>query len=130
MRTIIKRAILYLSLIAAGALVGWGVNRMMWPHDTSFVGRTVTVSWGDGKYGPAFYGAWVHTEPSGRGFSVHLWVCIGPGNPMWYDVGELGWVPTHADAVRDWGKVTWREEGLYVGTGDYFVPRTKIESHR
>ena len=52
---------------------------------------------------------------------------------MWHDSGELAWVPTHEAAVKEWGTITWRDDGLHVGTGgpgDYFLPRKRLESHR
>jgi hypothetical protein len=133
-RTTWRRVILALALVAAGLLSGSGIAWIVLsPDDTAFVGRTVSVSWGDGKYGPAFYGAWVYLEKSRGGFSVRLRVQIGPGHPMWHDAEELGWVATHEAAVKEWGTITWREEGLYVGTGgpgDFFLPRARLESHR
>lgn len=133
-RTRGRRIVLPLALVGAGLLAGGGISWIVLsPADTAFVGKTVTVRWGDGRYGPAFYGAWVYAEPSKGGLSVRLRIQIGPNNPVWHDSGELGWVSTHEAAVREWGTIAWREEGLYVGSGgpcDYFLPRKRLESHR
>jgi hypothetical protein len=117
----------------AGILVGGWASWTFFQDDTAMVQRTVALSWGDGKYGPAFYGAWVYLEPDGGGFSVRGRVWIGPGNDYFHDCGELGRAATHEEAVRRWGTITWRPEGLSIGSGkpdDYFLPRAKLESHR
>jgi hypothetical protein len=116
----------FLSALCVGFLVGVGVG---W-YDSS---QTLAMQWGDGKYGASFYGAEVYVKPSGKGYSVRGRVQIGPGNPYFHDCGELGWVSNHGEAVKRWGRITWKEEGLYIGRGDaddYFLPRKTIESHR
>ena len=92
----------------------------------------VAVNWGDGKYGKAFYGAYVTLEPLAAGYSVKAFVSIGRGNGMFHDCGELGRVATDTEAVAKWGKIEWLEDGLHIGTGTnaYFLPRAKLESHR
>lgn len=95
------------------------------------MGRTIAVSWGDGKYGKAFYGAQVYLVPRENGFSVRARVMID-GAHHWHDCGELGAVETRAQAVARWSQVDWRPEGLYIGAGEnrHFTPRARIESHR
>ena len=94
--------------------------------------RVVAMSWDDGKYGPAFYGAHVYLEPMASGRSVRARVFIGRGNDYFHDCGELGRVATDADAVARWGRIEWREDGLHIGTGTnhYFLARAQLESHR
>ncbi|MEY4918746.1 MAG: hypothetical protein RL616_2659 [Verrucomicrobiota bacterium] len=94
--------------------------------------RLVVVSWGDGKYGPAFYGAYVYIEPITNGYSVQARVEIGRGSPYFQDCGELGKVQTDAEAVARWGMIEWRVDGLHIGNGtnQYFLPRYQLESGR
>jgi hypothetical protein len=94
--------------------------------------QLVAVSWGDGRYGPAFYGAYVSAVPSDGGYSVRAHVKIGRGSWMIHDCGELGRVRTSEEAVARWGKVEWRDDGLHIGTGSdqYFLARKDLESHR
>ncbi len=92
----------------------------------------VAVSWGDGKYGKAFYGAYVLLEPVAGDYSVKAFVNIGRGNGMFHGCGELGRVATAEEAVAKWGKIDWQDDGLHIGTGTnaYFLPRAKLEAHR
>jgi hypothetical protein len=94
--------------------------------------RLVAVSWGDGKYGPAFYGAFVYLVSEGGGYSVRARVALGRGNDSFHECGELGKVRTDEDAVARFGRVVWRNEGLYIGQpgGEYFLPRAHLERHR
>lgn len=90
------------------------------------------MSWGDGKYGPAFYGAQVYLKPLSSGHAVYALVHIGRGNDMFYDCGKLGEVRTDAEAVSRWGCIRWAEDGLHIGCGpdEFFLPRATLESHR
>lgn len=91
------------------------------------------MNWGDGKYGKGFHGACVYLEPISDGYCVQAQVLIGRNNGMSLDCGELGRVKEDAEAVSKWGKITWRPDGLYIGTGgvdDFFLPRQKLEAHR
>lgn len=94
--------------------------------------RVVAIKWGDGKYGPSFYGAHVYLEPASSGYSVRARVYIGRGNGYFHDCGELGKVQTDSEAVARWGMINWKEDGLHIGSGqsEYFLSRAKIESHR
>ena len=94
--------------------------------------RVVAMSWGDGKYGAAFYGAQVYLEPQAIGYSVRAQVFLGRGNRCFHDCGELGSVATDAEAVARWGTIEWQAEGLQIGTGvdRYFLPRAQFENHR
>ena len=90
------------------------------------------MSWGDGKYGSAFYGAHVYLEPTSNGYSVQARVYIGRGNDYFHDCGELGTAQSDSEAVTKWGKIDWREDGLHIGnsTNEFFLPRAKLESYR
>jgi hypothetical protein len=130
----LKRVSALLGLLLVGLLLGfaagWVVGR---EAGRNALQQTVAISWGDGKYGPAFYGAQVFLEPLQMGYSVRARVHLGPGNDHFHDCGELGGVGSHAEAVARWGTITWKPEGLYVGTGrpdDYFLPRGQFEAHR
>jgi len=120
-----------ISLAVAGVAfaAAWGLAALyFWKK----VDNIVTMSWGGGKYGPAFYGARVYLEPKSPGYSVRAMVHIGRGNDMFHDCGELGTVTNGAEAVAKWGQITWAEDGLHIGTGTnaYFLPRAKLERHR
>ena len=115
--------------LLVGFIVGWirassvGATRLE---------RVVAMSWGNGKYGPSFYGAHVYLEPASSGYSVRARVYIGRGNDYFHDCGELGTAQTDSEAVARWGTIDWREDGLHIGSGtnQYFLARAKIESHR
>jgi hypothetical protein len=121
-----------LSLVCAaflGLLAGWilanGVNETR-------LERIIAIKWGDGKYGPAFYGAHVYLEPAGGGYSVRACVYIGRGAQYFHDCGVLGTAKSDAEAVARWGAIDWRADGLRIGTGadEYFLPRAELENHR
>lgn len=86
------------------------------------------MSWGDGKYGKAFYGAQVYVEPVGSRFTVRAQVHIGHGNSLYKDCGVLGTEDSLSEAVQKWGKIDWQPDGLHVGS--YFLPRFQLETHR
>jgi hypothetical protein len=116
--------------VAVGGFVGWVVG---YQQASDKVHQIVAMSWGDGKYGPAFYGTEVYLNPIDEGFSVRGRVWIGRGNPMYHDIGELGVVQNAEDATKKWGDITWSDAGLTIGPGDpmpYFLSRQKLESHR
>jgi hypothetical protein len=98
--------------------------------------QLVAVSRGDGRYGPAFYGAYVYYEPRADGqLDVKLSVRIGRSNPQHsyeHDPRTLGLARDPADAVTRWGLITWTDAGLSVGTGSdaYRFPRNELERHR
>ncbi len=135
---------LLLAVLVAGILLGWGLKLLTEFHlridapgisierDAPDMSKLVAVSWGDGKYGKAFYGAFVYLESADGGQSVKAQVQIGRGNPMYHECGELGRVATAEEAVAKWGRIEWLEDGLHIGTGTnaYFLPRAKLEAHR
>ena len=94
--------------------------------------QLLAVAWGDGKYGPGFYGAYVFLEPALTGYRVRARVAIGRGNGMFHDCGEIGQSPSHEDAVARFGTIEWSAAGLGIGPGPprYFLPRTELERHR
>jgi hypothetical protein len=128
-----KRFITYLIVatiaLLVGFIVGWILANSV---SATRLERVVAMSWGDGKYGSAFYGAHVFLEPRKSGYSVRARVHIGRGNDYFHDCGELGTVQTDAEAVARWGKIEWREDGLHIGNGTnhYFLARAEMESHR
>lgn len=98
-------------------------------------GRMIAFAWGDGKYGPAFYGAHVYFEPLERGVEVKARVHIGRGNDYVQDCGVIGKAESPEDAVRKFGRITFAPDGLHVGPADggpdaYVLPRDKLEAHR
>lgn len=97
------------------------------------VHRAVTISWGDGRHGPAFYGAHIYAVPDGEVLSVRARVDIGRGSNYWHDCGEMGRVASHEQAVAQFGTVSWAASELRIGSGgakDYSLARAKLESHR
>jgi hypothetical protein len=96
----------------------------------------VAVSWGDGKYGKALYGAYVFYEEKDSQMLVKLSVRIDRGS-FWsqyaHDTRTLGTAKDAADAVAQWGTITWSAEGLEVGSPPgptHLFPRADLESHR
>lgn len=127
---LLQRSALLLFAGAFGGLVaGWLAASS---RSESQLDRVIVMSWGDGRYGPAFYGAHVWLEPIENGYSVRARVLLGRGNRSFYDVGELGQTTTDEEAVARWGEVRWRDDGLQLGTGvdSYFLPRAILENHR
>ena len=112
-----------------GFIVGWIRASSV---SATRLDRVVAISWGDGKYGPSFYGAQVYLEPISNGYSVRTRIHNGRGNDYFYDCGELGKVQTDSEAVARWGTIVWREDGLHIGSGtnEFFLARAKMESHR
>ncbi|PCI27094.1 MAG: hypothetical protein COB67_09400 [SAR324 cluster bacterium] len=96
----------------------------------------IAVSWGDGKYGKAFYGVYVYAVPFEDKISVKSTIHIGRGTPFvgyQYDLGEIGISNSMEEAVKQWGKITWSDEGVLIGKGqnhELFITKEKIESHR
>ncbi len=93
----------------------------------------VAVSWGDGMYGPAFYGAVVSTSRRADGkLDVRARVHVNGAN-YFDDVGKLGVVASRAEALKTWGIITWTPEGVYFGSNPdkrRFLSRKQIERHR
>src|SRR5262245_17695046 len=102
------------------------------------VSRTIAVTWGDGRFGRAFYGAHVFVlegEVDGQ-LAVHAVVYIDrPDRFVSYqhDCGEIGRVASWADAVSKFGTIRWSQEGLRIRDGsatDYVLGRAELENHR
>ena len=128
-----KRFVPFFIVGVVALLVGYLVGAVVEGNASrKELGRLVAVSWGDGKYGPAFYGAHVYLEPVTSGYSVRARVYVGRGNDYYHDCGELGTVQTDAEAVARWGTISWSEDGLRIGssTNQYFLARAKLESGR
>ena len=128
-----KRLIPLLATALAALLVGFVAGWLRANSvGTDRLDRMIAMSWGDGKYGPAFYGARVYLEPESDGYSVKALVQIARGSPYFHDLGELGKVRTDAEAVARWGRIEWREDGLHIGNepDHLFFPRASLERHR
>ena len=122
-----------LGVAAITAIIGFGMGWVIASAKSKTrLERVVAMSWGDGKYGAAFYGAHVYLEPQASGYSVQARVYLGRDNDSFHNCGELGKVATDSDAVARWGKIDWRADGLYIGTGTnhYFLAREQLENHR
>lgn len=127
-----KHRILFFSLfIALLALCAWLYTQAAFPL------RLIAVSWGDGTYGQAHYGAYVYLgeEKDGR-IEVKAKIQIGRGT-LWtnatYDLGVIGTAQDPIDAVKRWGTLTWKPDGLEIGGeagNPYLVPRQEFERHR
>ena len=119
-----------LGCLLLGYAFGWVSTRN---DGIDAVQRVVAMSWGDGKYGKAFYGAEVYLVPTADRYSVRGRVWIGRGGGYFHDLGELGTVTQSEDAVVKWGKIEWSDAGLTIGPGapnPVVIPRAKLESHR
>jgi hypothetical protein len=123
-------------LVSLGALVGFLMGWLMGGHESDAdIQRVVAISWGDGRYGEAFYGAHVYLEPRDDGYAVQARVYVGRSTGWLtysHDIGELGRVASAQEAVARWGEVQWSAEGLRLGKGEgsYFLPRAEFENHR
>jgi hypothetical protein len=123
-----RREILPLIVITAlliGFGAGWLISR---DRCADSMERIIAVKWGDGRYGKAFYGAYVLLEPSGDGYLVRSRVYLGRGNDYYHDCGVIGTVSNDAEAVSRWGTIDWKDDGLHIGS--YFLPRDRLENHR
>lgn len=128
-----RRFVPIFAIAVAAFLVGYIMGWMQASYESSTrLDRVVARKWGDGKYGPAFYGAHVYLEPVSGGYSVRGRVYIGRGNDYYQDCGELGTVQSDTEAVARWDTIDWREDGLHIGSGSnhYFLARASLESHR
>jgi hypothetical protein len=121
----LKRILLAALLAAAAFSAGWMLASRAGERRLD---RVVAMQWGPGKYGEAFYGAHVFLEPAAGGYSVRARVYIGRGNDYFHDCGELGRAASDLEAVRKWGRIEFRPDGVHIG--DYFLPRARLEAHR
>ena len=113
----------------AGLCAGFAADRWLIGRDPQAeTDNVLAMAWGDGGYGKAFYGAQAYVEPKGGRFEVHAVIRIGHGNDYFNDCGLLDTVDTFEEAVQKWGKIEWRPDGVHIGS--YFLPQSKIESHR
>jgi hypothetical protein len=134
MRVWIQRLLL-LSLAAFfGFVGGWLTARI---PSSGRIDRVVAMGWGDGSPGRPSYGAHVYLEPldEGGGYSVRARVYIGRGAAIvayFHDMGEIGKAVTDAEAVARWGTITWRADGVQLGTGPdaAFLAREQLERGR
>ena len=119
-----KHRILFFSLfIALLALCAW-----LYPQ-AAFPLRLIAVSWGDGAY------VYLGEEKDDR-VEVKAKIQIGRGT-LWtnatYDLGVIGTAQDPIDAVKRWGTLAWKPDGLEIG-GEagkpYLVPRQEFERHR
>jgi hypothetical protein len=118
-------------LMAFTAFIGGWV--LAGHQEAERIDHVVAMSWGDGRYGKAFYGAHVYLISSGQEYEVHARVLLGRGNDYFHDLGLLGRVATPEDAVTQFGKIEWRPDGLHIGDGQnfpVFLERARLESHR
>jgi hypothetical protein len=128
-----RRLVPFLAVAVVAILVGFVVG---WVRASSLnatrLDRVIALRWGDGKYGPSFYGAHVYLEPVNNGYTVRARVYIGRGNNYFHDCGVLGTVQTDSEAVAKWGAIDWRVDGLHIGNGTnhFFLAKAKMESHR
>jgi hypothetical protein len=133
-RSAVRRFARGLLVLVLGALLGVGLGWVLASRRSETdLQRVVAMSWGDGAYGKAFYGAHVYLEPVSGGYSVQARVYIGRGDGAYFhDIGELGRVATAEEAVARWGRVEWSEDGLRLGEGEgsFFLPRAALERHR
>jgi len=125
MLRVLKRTLFPILAAAVGFTAGWVIASR---RGETRIDRVVAIAWGDGKYGDAFYGADVYLEPAAGGYSVRARVYIGRGNNYFTDCGEIGKAADDVEAVKKWGKIEFRPDGLHIG--DYFLPREQMESHR
>ena len=130
----LRRFLLAVPLLCAGYAAGWVRGQL--PSERR-IDRVVAMSWGDGGYGKAFYGAHVYLEPLDErsGYGVRARVYIDRGD--WFsaylhDMGEIGRAATDEEAVARWGTLVWRPDGLQIGNGPdaAFLPRRELENHR
>jgi hypothetical protein len=96
----------------------------------------IAASWGDGKFGKAFYGARVYYVPEGQQVRVWLAVQIDRGS-VWTQYSHnprlLGTAGSASEAVAKWGQLNWTERGLQVGSSagsSYLFPTAELENHR
>lgn len=99
--------------------------------------RLVAVSWGDGKYGEAMYGAYVYLgNATDDAVEVKATIHIGRDTffaSQEYDLGVIGSAKDEVEAVKRWGRVTWKDDGVEFGGEagrSYWLPRAAFESHR
>jgi hypothetical protein len=130
----LRRLLLALPLFFAGYVAGWIGGQL--PSERR-IDRVVAMSWGDGEYGKALYGAHVYLEPLEEqpGYSVRARVYISRGtfySAYFHEMGEIGHAASSEEAVERWGTLLWRPDGLHIGTDPDapFLPRSKLESHR
>ncbi|MFZ6674184.1 hypothetical protein [Undibacterium sp. Xuan67W] len=102
---------------------------------TAQYSHLVAVSWGDSKYAPALYGAYVFTEPKDKARVVRATVYIDRPS-FWiseqHQTIDLGIVQDDAEAVARWGKILWSDEGVQFGYDKQtvLIKRADLESHR
>jgi hypothetical protein len=94
---------------------------------------TIAFRWGNGKRGEAAYGMRVFEVATGGGLDVRATIIMGRGNSRWHDCGRIGRVASHEEAVRNFSVISWRADGVHVGSDtrdEYFLDRAIIEADR
>jgi hypothetical protein len=127
-----KKIILLLLIVALsmGLFLGLPLYRLANQYT-----QLVAVSWGDSKYAPALYGAYVFIEPQQNNWTVKVTIYIDRPS-LWQsqqlETIDLGKVKDQQEAVALWSKIDWSSEGVRFGSGDHsvLVPRAALESHR
>lgn len=127
-----KKIVLFLLLIALSITLffGMALYRM-----ASQYTQLVAVSWGDSKYAPALYGAYVYIEPQQNHWMAKARIYIDRPS-LWQSQQQesidLGKVNDPQQAVARWSQINWSSEGVRFGSGEHsvLVPRASLESHR
>jgi len=129
-------SLIALMLAFAAFVAGFGLG---YRAEAAPAGRTIAIAWGDGRFGPAFYGAHVfvrEADSTDGPLSVRAVVYIDrPDRFVSYqhDCGEIGLARSWSDAVARFGTIRWSPDGLRIGSGDpadYFLSREQLENHR
>ncbi len=121
---------IYLLSISICCIFGFTAGFLSSPNESE---NLLTVSWGDGKYGKAFYGAQVFAYPETGKYRVEARVAIGHGNGYYHNCGVIGRVATWAEAKDKYGNITWTPSGLNIGSSnkvEYHLSREIVENHR
>lgn len=126
----IKKGTIQFCLFLLGLTVGY----LFCSRTNSYlqIDRTIAFSWGDSKYGPAFYGAHLFLAPISNGYSARGRIYIARGATYYHDLGELGQVSSLEDGAKKWGKISWTNDGLELGSGEskLIISKQELENHR
>ncbi len=126
-----KLAIPLLLLVCTASLLA---NFLLYTKANAYH-NLVAVSWGDSKYAPALYGAYVYYEPDGDHLQVRATIYIDRPT-LWqsyqHKTINLGQVRSDAEAVAQWGKITWSQDGVRFGTDErnVLIGTADLEKHR
>ncbi len=97
--------------------------------------RLIAVSWGDGKYGKAFYGVYVYMgKELENEVEIKAKIYIGRGSYLFnyfHDLGVIGKSRNEPGEINQWGKIIWKPDRIEIGANNtFFFPRAKLEQHR